>query len=268
MNKIIFQGVFIVLTFFGTWFILREISWIDMLHIDNAYDTTEKQIGDQVLAYILKNEKELHNPFIKASLDSVITHICEANELDRETFNLIILEKDEINAFALPNGNILVYSGLIKHVENQNALTGILCHEIAHVTQHHVMKNLIKEFGLATLFSISTGQDGTIILREVTKKLSSSNFERGLEKEADLKAVQYLLHSDVDPEPFANFLYNLSLQEKNTQLLSWIQSHPVSKTRAKYIIAASDSKKKKFKSILSDPTWKRIQINLSSKESE
>ena len=77
---------------------------------------------------------------------------------------------------------------------------------MAHCELNHVMKKLIKEIGLGVLISITTNGNGDM-LREALKVLSSTAFDRDLEREADIKAVEYLNNTGVSAEPFANFLY-------------------------------------------------------------
>ena len=101
---------------------------------------------------------------------------------DREIIKVHVLNKDEINAFALPNGHLIIYSGLINNSGNQEELTGVICHEIAHIELNHVMKKLIKEIGLSVLISMTTGKGGSEIIKETAKMLSSSAFDRKLEK--------------------------------------------------------------------------------------
>ena len=101
--------------------------------------------------------------------------------------------------------------------------------------------------------------------KETAKMLSSSAFDRGLEKEADNKAVDYLIMSKTDPEAFANFLYKIADTESEiTTYLTWISTHPESKERAEYIIDYSKDKKVKYQSILSEETWAKIREKLTA----
>ena len=90
-------------------------------------------------------------------------------------------------------------------------------------------------------------------------------FDRGLEKQADIKAVDYLINSNIDPEPFANFLYKLSNNEHEiTQYLSWISTHPDSKERATYIIEYSSENQTDYEPIISTDTWKRLKEEIEN----
>ncbi len=263
MKKTIIQGIITVLLFFGTWFALTQIDWVKVFKVQQVTDKTEQKLGELFWEVFKKTEKESQNPLVINSVDSIVTLICKTNKIDREKIKIHILNKDDINAFALPNGHLIVYSGLILNSENQEELTGVICHEIAHIELNHVMKKLVKEIGLSVLISMTTGNGGGEVIKETAKMLSSSAFDRSLEKEADIKAVDYLIKAKVNPEPFANFLYKLSDKEHEaTKYLTWISTHPDSKERAEYIIEYSKGKLTEYKPILTNKTWNNLKEEL------
>lgn len=264
MKKIIFQGTIIILLFFGTWFALKQINWVKVFKVQKVADKTEQKLGELFLELFKKTAKENKNIHVVNSIESILSQICKSNKIDRETIKIHVLNKDEINAFALPNGHLIVYSGLILNSDNQEELIGVICHEIAHIELNHVIKKLVKEIGLSVLISITTGNGGSEIIKQTAKILSSSAFDRSLEKEADIKAVDYLVSAKVNPEPFANFIYKRSNKKHDeTEYLTWISTHPVSKERAEYIIEYSKNKLTDYEPILSTETWERLKIELN-----
>ena len=264
MKKIIIQGAITILLFFGIWFALTQIDLVNVFKVQKITNKTEQKLGDFIWETFKTTEKENKNIHVVNSIESIVTQICKSNKIDRETIKIHVLNKDEINAFALPNGHLIVYSGLILNSDNQEELTGVICHEIAHIELNHVMKTLVKEIGLSVLISMTTGNGGGEIIKETAKVLSSSAFDRSLEKEADIKAVDYLVSAKVNPESFANFLYKLSNKEHfATEYLTWFGTHPDSKERAEYIIEYSKNKLTNYESILSNETWKKLKVELS-----
>ena len=260
MKKIIVQGLTIILLFLGTWYALTKIDWLGIFKVQQVTDRTEQKLGELFWEVFKKTEVENKNAHVVNSIDSIITHICNSNKIDREKIKVHVLNKDEINAFALPNGHLIIYSGLIQNSANQEELTGVICHEIAHIELNHVMKKLVKEIGLTVLISMTTGNGGVEIIKETAKMLSSTAFDRNLEKEADIKAVDFLTKAKVNPEPFANFLYKLSDKEhESTKYLTWISTHPDSKERAEYIVEYSKGKSTNYKPIISIETWEKLK---------
>jgi predicted Zn-dependent protease len=263
MKKIVFQGLVGVSLLLGTWFILNRINWLEIFRVEQLTNATEQKLGNLFWDTFKISEKENINPVVINSVDSLVTKICNSNKIDRNKIQVHVLDKDEINAFALPNGHLVVYTGLILDADNQEELTGVIGHELAHIELNHVMKKLVKEIGLSVLISMTTGSGGTEAIKEAAKLLSSSAFDRDFEKEADIKAVDYLVKAEVNPEHFANFLYKLSKQEQEEmKYLTWISTHPDSKERAEYIIQYSKGKKANYKPILSKQKWTKMQEEL------
>ncbi|MDG1227360.1 MAG: M48 family metallopeptidase [Polaribacter sp.] len=259
MKKIIIQGTITVFLFFGSWYTIKQIDWVKIFRVEKVADKTAQKLGDFLWKTIKNTEEENKNSHVVKTIESIVTQICKSNKIERKNIKIHVINKDEINAFALPNGHLIVYSGLILNSDNQEELIGVICHEIAHIELHHVMKKLVKEIGLSALISMTTGGSGSEIIKETARMLSSSAFDRSLEKEADIKAVDYLISAKVNPDPFANFLYKLSDEEHAAAAyFKWISTHPDSRERAAYIIEYSKTKSTTYESMLSIETWEKV----------
>jgi predicted Zn-dependent protease len=263
MKKTIIQGAITLMLFFGSWFLLTKINWVRVFNVQKVTDKTEEKLGDLFWETFQKNEQENKNPFVIKTIDSMVSRICTANNINRESIKVHVFTKEDINAFALPNGHLIIYSGLILNADNQEELCGVICHEMAHINLNHVMKKLVKEVGLSVLISMTTGKGGTEVIKETAKMLSSTAFDRSLEKEADIKAVDYLIKAKINPAPFADFLFKLSEKENEaTQYLTWINTHPDSKDRAEYIVTYSKDKQLKYTSVITTAAWDKLKDNL------
>ena len=263
MKKTLLQGVVAVLLFFATWICMMQIDWVAVFKIRKATDKTEQKLGKLFWDVFKKSGKENKNEFVKHSVDSMITRLCTANNIDKSKLKIHILNKDDINAFALPNGHLVVYSGLITNADNPEEVAGVIGHELAHIELNHVMKKLLKEIGLTVLISMTTGGGSTETIREAAKTLSSTAFDRELEKDADLKAVEYLVNAEVNPKYFADFMFKIAEKENEAdKYLNWISTHPDSKKRAAYILAESKKRRVAFRPVLASTTWKKLQDEL------
>lgn len=252
--KALFRGLSIVVTFFGIWFLLSQIDFITFFKIDKAKSATEKGVGDMIWDQIKTTEDIIVNDSITKTLDKLLKPLCAANGIERDSLKIHIIKKDEVNAFALPNSHLVVYSGLIEASKNEQALLGVLGHEIAHIENNHVMKKLSKEIGFSVLMSVTAGNISRVV-REIIKTLSSSAYDRSLEKEADISSVEYMLKAKIDPAPFADFLYEMSFDTKLPSALAWVNSHPESEERAKYILEYIKGKKTDKKKLLTQSEW-------------
>ncbi len=266
INKTLFQGLILVIAFFAMWFGLSKLDFVGFFEIEKHTTSAENKIGDLIWDQIQETETVVTNDSIVKSLDKLILPICKANGIQRDSLKIHIVEKDEVNAFALPNNHLVVYTGLITDCRKQEALQGVLGHEIAHIENNHVMKKLSKEIGLSVLISATTGGKGGEIVKQILSTLSSSAYDRTLEKEADMESVKYLLKADINPEPMADFMYELAQQQEAPDAFAWIATHPESEERAKYILDYLKGKKYQKKQTLTVLHWRAFQEQVKKLE--
>lgn len=259
MKKALLQLAAIGSLFFLVWFLLLQVNWEKKFNIQNKTNSTEQKVGDMYWDLISKSEKEVKLNAIVFPLDTLIKELCVSNEIDEASLKIHILHKDQINAFALPNRHLVVFTGLIKNCESEAELLGVLGHEIAHIEKNHIMKKLVKEVGLSVLVS-ATGSKSGEVLQETLKLFTSSSYDRNLEREADITSADYLVKANIDAEPFANFLYRLSDEEKNIPKQAyWISTHPESKERAEDIVNYIKNKKSLKQIILKKSGWNKLK---------
>lgn len=269
MNKIILQGLLTVAIFFGAWVGLKQIDWVTLFKVEETANKTEEKLGEMLLDFFEKEADINTDIFVKNTIDSIVTKICDANNIDRKSLKVHVHNKDEINAFALVDGHLVIYSGLILNAESQEELSGVIGHEIAHIELNHVMQKLVKEVGLSVLISVTTGGTGADVIGETAKMLTSSAFDRNLEKEADIKAVAYLIKAKIDPAPLANFMYRLALEQKsNPKFLRWVSTHPESKDRALYILEHSKDEETTYEPVVTEKTWAQLKEVLKEENVE
>jgi predicted Zn-dependent protease len=256
MKKAWIQGILIIALFFATLFVLRQVDWMTLFRVEKITHSTEEKLGNILLDIFQATDKEHDEAIVVNALDSIVTRICKANGIDRSRIKLHVLANENVNAFALPDGHLVVYSGLIGEAASPEELAGVISHELAHIQMDHVMKKLITQVGIAALFSIATGGHGSETAANLAKTLSGTAFDRKLEREADLKAVDYLIKADISPLALADFLYKLGgKDEAITRYFTWISTHPDSKERAEYMLAHAKGRGETVRPVLHAGTW-------------
>ncbi len=264
IRKTIVQGFAILVVFFSIWFALSKIDFVSVFRLQEIQNSSENKVGDLIWDEISRTESVVENNSIREKLEALIDPICKNNNINSDSLKIHLVQKDEVNAFALPNNHLVVYTGLILKCQKQEALQGVLGHEIAHITHQHVMKKLSKEIGLSILLSATAGEKGGVLLKEILQTLTSSAYDRSLEKEADIVSVNYLLNAGINPEPFADFIYELAQEQTLSENLYWISSHPESKERAKYILEFLKGKSFEKKKTLSDKEWESYKKQIKA----
>ncbi len=256
------QGLIWMAGFLALFFALSQIDYLKAFNLKATSSTTEEKLGDLFWKMIKETETVVKNDSVNQFVDKIVTRIAEENHIDRKTLKVHIIEKDEINAFAMPNRHLVIYSGLIDDCDNETELAGVICHEIAHIEKNHVMKKLIKEVGLSVLISITTGGRSPEMVKEAAKMLSSSAYDRELESEADLTGADYMIKAGLDPNELADFLYKMASQDYLPEQFYWVSTHPESKARAEAIVNYVKGEKFEKKPILTPDEWQFLKDNL------
>lgn len=255
IKKTFFQAIIILSAFFLIWFGFTQLDFMKLFKVRERTENVEHKLGDMIWHQLEDSEKIIYNDSITKSLDKLLKPLCEANDINQDSLKVHIIKKDQINAFALPNNHLVVYTGLIEDCKLQEALQGVLGHEIAHIERNHVMKKLSKEIGYSVLLTAAGGSNGGQMAREILKTLSSSAYDRSLEKEADITSVKYMMEANINPKPMADFMYQMAQGNKSDKNMEWISDHPDSEERAKYILEYIKGKQLKNKQTLSEKEW-------------
>jgi predicted Zn-dependent protease len=236
--KPIVQGAVFVIFLVSIWYLFQLINWTPLVQHKKIDLLSEKKIGDVLWDGIKRTEKVSNDAFVLHVLDSLVGNICRSNGIKKKEIHLHLIEKNEVNAFALPGGHLVVYSGLICKAQNSDQLCGVLAHEIAHIELKHVIRKLSAEIGVTVLFSIVTNGGNSDVVQQVLKHLSTSTFGRGLEKEADLRAIKYMDQSKINPISLAQFMKIMVEEEGElNSRFEWFSSHPATNKRVDYLTA-------------------------------
>lgn len=155
-----------------------------------------------------------------------------------------VIQGDDVNAFSLPGGFIYVYEGLLKQVESDDELAGVLAHETAHASERHV-STLQKEQSkmqsislplvlLAILTGGASAAGNALGLSSLVMQATGSGWSVKAEESADYGGFQYLLKSPYDPTGMLTFMEKLARRNMLTDNIDWgiYKSHPPSKERA------------------------------------
>ncbi len=135
----------------------------------------------------------------------------------------IIDDPNTLNAFCTPGGYIYVYTGIIKFLDSEDQLAGVMGHEIAHAALRHSTRQMSQVYGLAALSSVATGNANPGLLEQIALGLVSLKFSRNHETEADAHSVIYLCETGYNAAGAAGFFKKMEGQATPPAFLS---THP------------------------------------------
>jgi predicted Zn-dependent protease len=148
-----------------------------------------------------------------------------------------IIEDDSVlNAFCIPGGYIYVYTGIIKYLDSEDALAGVLAHEIAHADLRHGTSQMLKNMGIGFLLQSILGIDNSSLLN-LGVNLIGLSFSRADESDADMNSVIYLYPTDYDAKGAKIFFEKIQKDDKNPGIPEFISTHPNPENRVEKIIA-------------------------------
>ena len=114
-----------------------------------------------------------------------------ANVAERDTIWIVIVDTPIANAFALPDGSVIVTQGMLKLAEHPDELAGVIAHEIAHIDRDHVMKNVINRIGAGVFFDIVFGGAGLGQAIAIASVSLAGCAARHYETEADTRGLKF-----------------------------------------------------------------------------
>jgi len=150
-------------------------------------------------------------------------------------YRFAVLNHDSINAFAAPAGYIFVTRGLLKQIQNEAELAAVLGHEIAHVSQMHILQVIqrskqlagITEAGLAYTNQNPEAFKG--LIDGAVKKLLDEGLDQEKEIEADQLGDVFAARVGYDPTAYVGLLNRLKTLKGDDR--AFFKTHPNFSTR-------------------------------------
>ncbi len=169
-------------------------------------DSDDVTFGQQAVAEIQNTPatypilNTANAPAIKQYImNTIVTPILNSSSNQKKNvykYNVEIINDDStLNAFALPGGPIYVYTGLLKYLDSEAALAGVLGHEIAHAELRHASTRMTQQYGISTLLSIVLGNNPSTLTQIVESLFTTSVLlqnSRANEDESDEYSFKYL----------------------------------------------------------------------------
>ncbi len=142
----------------------------------------------------------------------------------------IVDDDNTLNAFCVPGGFIYVYTGLIKYLDAEDHLAGVLGHEIAHAERRHSAAQMQKEFGKQRILEFvvlslpMTLSD--VVFAAMLNKLTNLSYSREHEAESDYYSVQYLADTDYACDGAAGFFDKITRAGDAAPIPEFLSDHP------------------------------------------
>ena len=142
---------------------------------------------------------------------------------------------DEVNAYALPGGHIVVNSAILKELQKPESLVALLSHETTHINRRHSLQNILSSMGsgfVLTLFTNAGGSAANMIIGNADY-LRVLNYSRKLEQQADEEGMVLMDRNHINPEGMMQLMQTLRDVDDDRQAehISFLRSHPLTESR-------------------------------------
>lgn len=187
----------------------------------------------------------LPDPIVKQYLSDLLWQVVPNSELSDRRLELIVLDNETFNAFAVPGGVVGVHGGLITASQSEAELASVIAHELAHLSQRHYAQQLeesrrnrpliLAGILASILVASADSQAGTAALTSTLGGSAQSQlaFSRRNEQEADRIGMQTLSASGYDPYAMPKMFERLqqSYRFYGQQAPEFLLTHPVTESR-------------------------------------
>ncbi len=192
----------------------------------------EEQLGEVVYGNMIKTYT------IDSSKTKLVNEL--VSDIDFQTpytLRMVVVDVNQKNAFAMPGGYIIIYSGIIDEMEDYAELIGLLAHEVSHVNHRHSLRSIFRSLSSYIFISVLLNDVNgiTAVLLENINSFKNLSYSRKLEEEADKEGLKILYHNQIDPNGMVKLFEVLMKEGDMPGQLEFLSSHPLTTKRIEYI---------------------------------
>ncbi len=219
----------LLIIFIGVYFIMARVIPAAALKIISVQQ--EAEIGNSFYRSLMASEK----------IDTTATRIANdfAGQLhlsDKYQITITVIKEKELNAYALPGGHIVLYSGILKVIDDPDMLVALLGHEASHINERHSLQSILSSMSMSLLRSMvlsGFGDIGSVVL-EHAGMLEQLRYSRKLEREADREGMELMMRNRINPVGMKKLMLQLQAADRDLPgIFSFISTHPMSEERIK-----------------------------------
>lgn len=208
--------------------------------------TDEYRLGAMVARELRDQNALLEDPEVSEYMNSVGMRLASQSAEGGRGFQYFVIKDHSINAFAVPGGFVFLHDGLVLASSTESELAGVMAHETAHVTQHHIARMINDQskqslttaaalLGAILLGALGGGQamEGGIVAAQGLAVQHQINFTRDNEWEADRVGIGFLAGAGFDPDGMGQMFETMSRHEglAATYIPAMLIDHPVTTDR-------------------------------------
>ncbi|MBK8248980.1 MAG: M48 family metalloprotease [Gemmatimonadetes bacterium] len=201
----------------------------------------EQEAGDAMAAQVIRESPVFADTALDAWLDALGARIVAVADSQQGPWNFTVIDRDDLNAFAIPGGHVFVHRGLLAAAGTMSEVAGVVGHEVAHVTLRHSARQLGKRTRTGVvlgIFCTVTGWcagDVAQVALELGGAAWMARHSRADEAQSDSAAIEYLVRAGIDPGGVTRMFERMAAERSSTPgaLEAFFSSHPLDDERVR-----------------------------------
>ena len=216
--------------------------------------SAERRLGDRIVRELYRDPDYVDDAILGEYVQGIWQPLLAAArdrgelapELDETYAWTVLLGRDRsVNAFALPGAYFGLHLGLVGVVTSCDELASVLAHELSHVTQRHIARNMARQsqqapwlMGAMILGMLAAAKDpnaasAVLVGGQAAGIQSQLNFSRDMEREADRIGFNVATHAGFAPQGFVSMFAKLQQASRlnDSGSFPYLRSHPLSTER-------------------------------------
>jgi len=223
--------------------------------------SVDRQLGKTAFSSMDLGGPEVTDKVVVAAIQKMVDQLKPHAAIEGFDFEIHVVDSEELNAFCLPGGVIVVYTGLISGAENPDQVAAVIGHEMSHATLRHGLERTSQSLGVWAAVSLLIGDSTGLIAggADLFQVAVVNSYSREQEDAADKEGVRMLHAAGIDPSSMAKFFAIMEQEHGDApKLFAWISTHPQHADRIASVTATVDALPDRQYTPL-DIDWQEVQ---------
>ena len=212
----------------------------------------ERVLGQGFLEQVYAQAPLINDPIIQEYTELLIYRLSETSQVKDRKYTIVLIDEKSLNAFAAPGGVIGVNGGLFLNAGNEAQLASVLSHELAHLSQRHFARNVLRgrDTNLASslvmvsaiALAIVSNNPTAFVAGPAALQQQQLRYSRMFEREADRYGFNNLIAAGYDPSGMGQMFENMAKVRKlaGDNPPEFLLTHPITSSRVSDAFNAAD----------------------------
>ena len=205
----------------------------------------ERQLGENFLKQVHAALPTVDDPILKYYVQRQLAGLVQYSELREPILATVLIDSEDINAFAAPGGIVGINLGLMLHARDVHEYSSVVAHELAHLSQRHFARGIEEQraqtlpmlagmIAAIMIGALGGGDAGMAAISSVqaASQASQLRYSRGREQEADRIGLNTLARANLDPWGMSRMFDRMDRAYRFTRRPpEFLLTHPLTETR-------------------------------------